>query len=392
MSALASEDCVETLGQAVDLFKCCIFTWRALTIVLPAFLVAGALVVFVPNYAVMKYLGAKANRFLSYGVSAFSGNVLTVCSCNVVPIFAGILRRGAGIGPAFCFIFAAPAIHIVNTVFTYQVIGWRLALWRFFAVPIIAVAVGGTMGLLFRHEERQRQSEIHSNPSMALVATSPEHARRGYLLFGALILVLIIGATLSSLAPFDKGSGQYLLLVGVVLALLGLAFVALKWFGREETLEWGRQTYLLLKMIVPIFVVSVIAIALIVSHIPVRLIMPTAAQQGGLAFGTPQGNHFLPVLLSAMFGTLMYFPMLTEVAFTKGLLIKSFAVGPALAILLGGPGLSLPGLLLIGRVAGWRKTVAYWLVMVALVTIVAYVFGKYYGDYMCPCQQLPKAQ
>ena len=381
---------METLGSAVDLFRCCIFTWRALTIVLPAFLVAGALVVFVPNYAVMKYLGAKANRVLSYGVSAFSGNVLTVCSCNVVPIFAGILRRGAGIGPAFCFIFAAPAIHIVNTVFTYQVIGMRLALWRFFAVPVIAVLVGATMALFFRHDERKRQSDIHNNPEMALVQTPPGHARRGGVLFGLLIAVLIVGATLSSLPALEKGYGQFLLLAGVMLSLVGLVALALKWFGREETAEWGRQTYLLLKMIVPIFVVSVIAIALIINRIPVQWIMPTAATKGGFAFGHPEGNELLPVLLSAAFGTLMYFPMLTEVAFTKGLLLKSFAVGPALAILLGGPGLSLPGLLLIGRVAGWRKTVVYWAVVVTLVTIVSFIFGRYYGEFMCPCQQQRK--
>jgi uncharacterized membrane protein YraQ (UPF0718 family) len=382
---------VETLGQAVNLFTCCIFTLKAVTIVLPAFLVAGALVVFVPSQAVMKYLGAKANRVLSYGVSAFSGNVLTVCSCNVVPIFAGILRRGAGIGPAFCFVFAAPAIHIVNTVFTYQVIGWKLALWRFFSVPIIAVAVGAAMAVLFRHQEWERQQEIHNVAALALADPPPGHATRGGILFGALILILVVGASLSSVPSLGKGAPQYLLLLAVILALGACAWLALRWFGREETMEWGRQTYLLLRMIVPLFLVSVIVIALVVSHIPLRWIMPTAAEQGRLAFGHPEGNRLLPVFLSALFGTLMYFPMLTEVAFTKGLLIKYVAVGPALAILLGGPGLSLPGLLLVSRVAGWKQTAAYWLVMVLLVTAVAYFFGSYYGQYLCSCQLQQKA-
>jgi uncharacterized membrane protein YraQ (UPF0718 family) len=382
---------LETLGQAVNLFTCCIFTLKALIIVLPAFLVAGALVVFVPSQAVMKYLGARANRLLSYGASAFSGNVLTVCSCNVVPIFAGILRRGAGIGPAYCFVFAAPAIHIVNTVFTYQVIGWKLALWRFFSVPVIAVVVGAAMAILFRHQERARQREIHTAPALALADPAPGHAAHGGILFGVLILILVIGATLISVPRLEKGASQYLVLVGVLLALAASGLLALRWFGKEETVEWGRQTYLLLRMIVPIFVVAVIVIALIVSHIPLRWIMPTAAEQGRFAFGHPQGNRLLPVFLAAAFSTLMYFPMLTEVAFTKGLLIKYVAVGPALAMLLGGPGLSLPGLLLVSRVAGWKQTVAYWLVMVAMVTAVAYLFGSYYGQYLCSCQLQQKA-
>jgi uncharacterized membrane protein YraQ (UPF0718 family) len=377
---------VETLGQAVDLFTCCIFTWNAFTIVLPAFLLAGALVVFVPSYSVMKYLGAKANRIVSYGVAAISGNVLTVCSCNVVPIFAGILRRGAGVGPAFCFVFAAPAIHIVNTVFTYQVIGIKLALWRFFTVPLIAVALGLSMTFIFRKEERARQAEVQNDPAIALVEEAPGEGRKAGVFFGALVAVLVFGAWTPLDERLPTGLGQFVRLGGVVLAIAMLTLLALRWFGREETVEWGRQTYLLLRMILPIFIPAVLVIALIVSHIPLHWIMPTAAQEGGIAFGHPQGNRLLPVFLAAAFATLMYFPILTEVAFTKGLLLHYFALGPALALLLGGPGLSLPGLLLVSRVAGWKKMLAYWVVMVSLITAVAYTFGSYYGQYICSCQ------
>jgi len=177
---------VQTLGDAINLFTCCIFTLNAFTIVLPAFLVAGALVVFVPSYSVMKYLGARANRIISYGAASVSGYVLTVCSCNVVPIFAGILRRGAGIGPAFCFVFAAPAIHIVNVAFTYQVIGPKLALWRLLMVPVIAIVLGLIMSVLFRREEHARQCEISSS-SIALVDSSPEQTKRGELFLALLV-------------------------------------------------------------------------------------------------------------------------------------------------------------------------------------------------------------
>jgi uncharacterized membrane protein YraQ (UPF0718 family) len=375
-----------TLGDAVDLFKCCIFTLNVFTIVFPAFLVAGALVVFVPSHSVMKYLGARANRIVSYGAAAVSGNVLTVCSCNVVPIFAGILRRGAGIGPAFCFVFAAPAIHIVNTAFTYQVIGPKLALWRFFMVPIIAIVLGAIIAVLFRKEEQERQCEIN-NSSIALVDSSPEQTRRGELFLGLLVGVLIFGAWMPLDGNLPVGMGEYVRLAGVLLAVALLVPLAIRWFGREESHEWGRQTWLLLRMIVPIFVVAVIAIALIIQRIPIEWVMPTAAEEGGLKFGHPQGNSLPAVFLAAVFSTLMYFPMLTEVAFTKGLLLHYFALGPALALLLGGPGLSLPGLLLVSKVAGFRKMLIYWVLMVTLITLVAFAFGSYFGEYECSCQR-----
>lgn len=388
---------MQTLGDAVDVFKCCVFTWNLLSIVLPAFLVAGALVVFVPSYAVMKYFGAKANRVVSYGIAAISGNVLTVCSCNVVPIFAGILRRGAGIGPAFCFVFAAPAIHIVNTVVTYQVIGARLALWRLFTVPIIAVIVGLTMALVFRREDQARRQEPAANPALALVEQAPGQAKRAGAFFMALVGVLIFGAWTPLDQRFPGMAGQFVRLGGVVILLFILTWLAIRWFGREETLEWGRQTYLLLRMILPIFVPTVIAIGLLISYvrIPAEWISPTAAELAsgkvGLKFGHPYGNSPLPVFLAAVFATLMYFPMLTEVVFAKGLLFQQFALGPSLALLLGGPGLSLPGLLLVARVAGARKMIVYWVMMVLLITVAAYLFGSYYGEYLCPCQQRPPA-
>jgi uncharacterized membrane protein YraQ (UPF0718 family) len=403
---------VGTLGEAINLFRCCVFTLNAFTVVLPAFLIAGAVVVFVPSQSVMKYFGAKANRFLSYGVSAVSGNVLTVCSCNVVPIFAGILRRGAGIGPAFCFVFAAPAIHIVNTVMTYQVIGPMLALWRFVSVPILAVIVGLIMAAIFRKDERARQQQIESSSAMALVGGAPGQARKAEAFLGLLILILIFGAwfgfdklsffpqrggglqlralwpgssTLHALLLGLPPVGMWVRLAVVLAALVALVPLARRWFGREETAEWGRQTWLLARMILPIFIPAVIAIALIVNRIPLPWIMPVGGDQNRFAFGTPQGNHLLPVFAAALFSTLMYFPMLTEVVFTKGLLLKHFAVGPALALLLGGPGLSLPGLLLVARVAGWKKTVVYWAIMVVLITLVAWGAGSYYGEYICSC-------
>jgi uncharacterized membrane protein YraQ (UPF0718 family) len=389
---------VTSLGDAINLFRCCVFTWNAFTVVLPAFLIGGAIEVLVPSHSVMRYLGSRAHPVLSYGVSAFSGNILTVCSCNVVPIFKGILRRGAGIGPAFTFVFAAPAIHIVNTIMTYKVIGWQLAMWRFISVPIIAIIVGVIMLSLFRREERARQEEIHNRGTIALVGANPGNARRAEMFLGLLMLVLVFGAWMSLdqlLADrfgLAKTVGLLIRMGGVIGSLGLLTLLAKKWFSREEAVEWWRQTGVLAWKIFPIFIPAVFAIALIVEHIPLSWITPTnaqLAQQGNFAFGTPHGNELLPTFVATVFGTLMYFPMLTEVVFTKGLLIERFAVGPALALLLGGPGLSLPGLLLVSRIAGWKKTVTYWAICVVLITTTAYIMGTAFGPYICSCMLNP---
>jgi hypothetical protein len=244
------------------------------------------------------------------------------------------------------------------------------------------------MAFLFRREERARHDESQVKAAaLALVEEAPEHTRRAGIFFAALVGVMIFGAWLHVDPYFPEGVGTYARLVGVLLALAGLTYLATLWFGKEETREWGRQTWLLLRMIVPIFVVAVIAIAVIVNLRPLSWVMSTAADTGGLTFGDPEGNSPLPVFIAAVFSTLMYFPMLAEVAFTKGLLLKNFALGPALALLLGGPGLSLPGLALVSKVAGWKKMLAYWVVMVSLITIVAMFFGYYFGKYECYCQR-----
>ena len=412
-----------SLGDAVNLFRCCVFTLNILTVVLPAFLIAGAIEVLVPSHSIMRYLGAKAHPVVSYGTSAFSGNVLSVCSCNVVPIFSGILKRGAGIGPAFCFVFAAPAIHIVNTIMTWQIIAPQFAIARFIAVPIVAILTGIIMYLLFRKEEKARQAAMQEKQGQVALIDTGEHgrARKAEIFLALLMVVLVFGAFMSmdgmiadrysapltsyvqrahAAAPLAEAEvkaqvlrvaeniGISLRIVGVLLGVALLTLLARKWFSREEATEWWKQAGMLAWKILIIFIPAVIVIAFIIQYIPLSWITPTKNQLAahhGFAFGHPQGNGLLPTFVAALFGTLMYFPMLTEIAFVKGLLIERFAVGPTMALLLGGPGLSLPGLLLVGRVAGWKKAVAYWLVTLVLITIVAYIVGTVYGQYWCSC-------
>lgn len=448
-----------SLGDAINLFRCCVFTWNILAVVLPAFLIAGAIEVLVPSQSIMRYLGAKAHPAVSYGASAFSGNVLSVCSCNVVPIFQGILRRGAGIGPAFCFVFAAPAIHIVNTIMTYKIIAPQFAIARFITVPIVAILTGLIMYLLFRREEKARQAQMEMKQGqVALVKAPAGQARKAEAFLGLLMVILVFGAwmglderlgeryqqraqdqwmqadasitfdewllqkgyqTRPELKAWRPGTvpltewmarkgyrptspNRWLLArretgrsigvairIGCVLLMVGLlTLLARRWFSREEATQWWKQSGHLAWKILIIFIPAVIVIAFIIQYIPTDWITPTGparVTRNAFAFGYPQGNRLLPTFLAALFSTLMYFPMLTEIAFTKGLLIQRFAVGPTIALLLGGPGLSLPGLLLVARVAGWKKTVAYWLITLVLITLVAYIIGSIWGQAWCTC-------
>ncbi|MBD3177498.1 MAG: hypothetical protein GF320_20195, partial [Armatimonadia bacterium] len=157
----------EALSGVVDVFACCIFTWEIFPIVLPAFLLGGAVAAFVPTAVILKYLGAGAKRSRSYGVAATSGALLSLCSCNIVPLFVSVYRRGAGIGPAFTLLYAGPAINIVAIFFTISVIDVTTGVWRALCVPIIALLTGSLMALLFRREASQRAEEARINASAA---------------------------------------------------------------------------------------------------------------------------------------------------------------------------------------------------------------------------------
>ncbi len=398
-----------TLGDAVDLFECCILTWKAVVIVFPAFLAAGAIVTFIPDTAVMRYLGHRAAKWKSYSIGSVTGVLLSVCSCNVVPIFIGILRRGAGIGPAYTFVYAAPAINIITMIMILQVIGPYMALIRAIAVPVIAVIVGLLMAFLFRREEAQRRQETEKTAAPALESLpgqSGPSAGRAIFLVALVLSVLVFGAwdgmgtwvrdnlaasvlSAAVLSSIDWGLAGIMLRILGALGIMALSgFLAVRWYSREEAVEWMRQTGILLKTVLPIFIPAVLVIAVVVNHIPIQWLHRTAANPDAFVFGHPNGNRFPQVLVATIFGSLMYFPLLTEVAFVKGMLKNDLALGPAMAILLTGPGLSLPGLLLLNKIVGFRKTLVYFVIMVSLVALIAYAFGVKLGPYECVCRQL----
>ncbi len=361
----------DALIGIVDVFKCCILSWKALTTMLPAFILGGAIAAFVPTPVLLQYLGARANQTRAYAVAAVSGVVLSLCSCNIVPLFVSIYRRGAGTGPAFTFLYAGPAINIVAMVFTFQVIGWQLGLWRAVAVPVIALIVGLAMALTFRRSEDREQAE-KQQAALAAVDDDVSHARI-WLLFGLLLALVVYGAWEMAWPPKIIGM--------VALALATAALVGLR-FSRDEWQQWLQETWGLVKLVVPVLIPAVLVIGAVAAFIDVKLVYR-------LLGAAPEGSGFLrqlqPIAVADVIGALMYFPILSEVAFTKAFLKLGMDLGPALAVLLTGAGLSLPGILIVGRAIGWRKVLVYQAYVIVATTAIAAFFASEVGQYLCAC-------
>jgi len=372
VEALPSRPSQALLG-IVDVFKCCILSWKALTIMLPAFLLGGAIAAFVPTPVVLKYLGAGANQVRAYSVAAVSGIVLSLCSCNIVPLFVSIYRRGAGIGPAFAFLYAGPAINVVAMIFTIQVIGWRLGVWRAIGVPIVALLVGAAMALIYRREGSRQAREARA---ATVAVASPQADARIWLLFAALLGLVVYGAWEMAWTPKIIG----MLLIAVATA--GLLYAR---FEGDELREWMGETWGLIKLVIPVLIPAVLVIGGLAAFIDIKLV----ARYLGPA---PEGSTFLrelrPILIGDIFGSLMYFPILSEVAFTKAFLKMSMDVGPALAVLMTGAGLSLPGAIIVARAVGWGKVLAYQALVIAFTTLFAVLFASEFGQYMCACMMM----
>lgn len=379
---------MHNLSELVDIFKCCIFNWGAVTAIIPAFIIAGAIIAFVPNASIGRYLGAGAKRYIAYPAAALAGAILPACSCNIVPLFASILNRGSGIGPAFTFLYAGPAINLISLVLTFKVIGPVLGLWRLIGVLSISILLGLMMEFLFSSRLKTPKSQEPQNP-LNLEAVKTEKPRL-FLLFGLLFMILIVGSSLVTPAgtlPLDKT--QIFLRSGIfsflVISLFVLAIVK---FKKVELLDWLKQTFRLIKTIVPIFLISILIIALVAKYIDIRWMHNLFSAQKDVL-----GNRlFIPTLRStfsaAIFGELMYFPILSEIAFTKAFLKLGMDVGPALAILLAGAGTSLPGFILISRFVSWKKVVTYFLIALLLEVVFATSVSMAIGDYICACLNL----
>jgi uncharacterized membrane protein YraQ (UPF0718 family) len=342
---------------------------HVLTCLIPAFFIAGAIAVFVSQASVLKYFGSTAKKILSYSVASVSGTVLAVCSCTVLPLFAGIYSRGAGIGPATAFLYSGPAINVLAIVLTARILGWQLGLARAIGAVLFAVITGLLMAFIFRKDDASRATgQIYL----------PEEDEKGRTLLQealfmlTLVLILIFAAFAK---PAEGATGLWSQIFAAKwyitsALLLILGFMLKGWFVKEERITWVQSTWGFMKQIFPLLGAGVLVAGFMLGRPGHPALIPEHYIQYLVG-----GNSVWANLFASVSGALMYFATLTEVPILQGLLGAGMGKGPALSLLLAGPALSLPNMLVIGGVMGVRKTLTFCVIIVALSTIAGMTYG-----------------
>jgi uncharacterized membrane protein YraQ (UPF0718 family) len=387
---------------------------HTLACVVPALFIAGAITTFLSKEAVLKHLGPKARKVESYSVASVSGTVLAVCSCSVLPMFTGIYRVGAGLGPASAFLYSGPALNILAIFLTARVLGFQLGLWRAVGAIVFGILLGLIMAALFRKDEKERaaatlqlpdppqprrrlwQTALYFAAMMAFLIFSDwynpgnvvVHLNDGTVLQGVMLqetrndIVLQLEETTGSHTVGDKLTLEKTQIQTIkeeqnwvmaiyrvkwlLAGLMGLAVLAMvwRWFEREELREWMANTWDFTKLLVPLLFGGVFIVGFLGQLLPDQQI---AAWVGD--------NGVVSTLVASVVGCLFYFATLTEIPILQALIEHGMAQGPALALLLAGPALSLPSILVIRSVLGVKKTAVF----TALVIVMATTAGQLYG-------------
>jgi uncharacterized membrane protein YraQ (UPF0718 family) len=342
---------------------------HVLLCLVPAFFIAGAISVFMSKDAVIKYLGPGANKYLSYGVASVSGTILAVCSCTVLPLFSGIYKRGAGLGPAAAFLYSGPAINLLAIILTARVLGWQLGLARAVGAILFSVVVGLLMHLVFLKEEKKRPT----TEGFQMVGTTDERPLwKNALYFAAMIFILVF-ANWGKPGAGDTGLWPLIFqykwwITGVF--LVSLTYMLIRWFTRDELNDWVSSSWGFAKQIMPLLFLGVLAAGVLLGRPGSEGLIPSSAIENLVG-----GNSIFANFFASIVGAFMYFATLTEVPILEGLIGAGMGKGPALALLLAGPALSLPNMLVIRGVLGTKKTAVF----VSLVVIMATITGIIYG-------------
>ncbi|MBT3226564.1 MAG: hypothetical protein HN745_32655 [Deltaproteobacteria bacterium] len=375
----------------------------------PAFFIAGAISVFISEASVMKYLGPAANKFVSYGVSSVSGSILAVCSCTVLPLFSGIYRMGAGLGPATAFLYSGPAINVLAIILTARILGAPLGIARAVGAILFSIVIGLLMHFLFRKEEQEKTAVAMSVPE-------PE-IKRPLWQNGVFFFLMISILVFANWGKSDSSSGIWYQVYSLKwmitgLSALGLTFVLYCWFSikwwkllllifpvavlsylfssipmipfvagaiglsiitstdKDEAEEWFEQTWDFAKQILPLLLFGVLIAGLLLGRPGQEGLIPSHWVNWAVG-----GNSLWSNLFASVVGAFMYFATLTEIPILQGLIGNGMGQGPALALLLSGPALSLPNMLVIRSVLGTQKTIAF----VSLVIVMSTICGMIYG-------------
>jgi uncharacterized membrane protein YraQ (UPF0718 family) len=348
---------------------------HVLLCLVPAFFIAGAIGQFVSQGAVLRYLGATAPRPVAYGVASVAGSVLAVCSCTVLPLFAGIYKRGAGLGPASAFLYSGPAINVLALILTARVLGFELGVARAVGAVAFAFVVGLLMALIFRHEEAERQRS-GPDPFATGGDDSPRRPWQDALFLATMVAVLVFanwGAPNASVGFFAAVHAFHWHLA--VAGLAGLAVMMWRWYPKSELRSWVESTWGFAKQITPLLLGGIVVSGWLMGR-PGSDAGLIPASWVATAVG---GNSFGANLLASVIGAFMYIATLTEVPILQTLLGAGMGPGPALTLLLAGPALSLPSMLVIRSYLGTRKTVVYVSLVIVLSTLTGWAYGALVG-------------
>ncbi|MBI4982774.1 MAG: permease [Candidatus Omnitrophica bacterium] len=342
---------------------------HVLLCLVPAFFIAGAISVFVSQASVMRYFGAKANKFLSYGVASISGTILAVCSCTVLPLFSGIYKRGAGLGPAIAFLYSGPAINVLAIILSARILGWQIGFARAIGAIIFSVVIGLLMHLIFLKEERAR----HANGDFNVGEINETRSLGKTFLYFASMVVFLVFANWGK--PLEGDHGIWSVIYQYKWWVAGFSLVALtvmlfKWFKKYELKQWIGATWEFALQILPLLLGGVLISGFLLGRVGHEGIIPSSWVE--MLVG---GNSFRANFFSSIVAAFMYFATLTEVPILQGLIGSGMGKGPALALLLAGPALSLPSMLVLRSIIGTKKTIVY----VSLVIIMSTIMGMFFG-------------
>lgn len=346
---------------------------HVLLCLIPAFFIAGAISVFVSQASVMKYLGAGASKWVAYPVAAISGTILAVCSCTVLPLFAGIHKRGAGLGPATAFLYSGPAISVLSIILTARVLGMELGIARAVGAILFAVLIGLLMHFIFRKEETARAEAAAKMPP----APKPTRSLGQDALYFAAMVGFLVFANWGKPPEGEQGFWTLAYQAKWVLAgasLLGLGLMLWRWFRKDELKEWGSSTWTFALQIMPLLFGGVLVAGFLLGRPGHEALIPNSWIQAAVG-----GNSLLANLFASVAGAFMYFATLTEVPILQGLLGSGMGKGPALALLLAGPALSLPSMIVIRSVIGTKKTIVYTSLVILLSTVAGIIYGTFFG-------------
>ena len=421
---LSSERFSTAIYAALDLAK-----WYArehvILCLLPAFFIAGVIAVFVSQGSVIRYFGANAKKWLSYTVASVSGAILAVCSCTILPLFTSIYKRGAGLGPAVAFLYSGPAISILSIILTWSILGTEMGIARMIGAIVFAVVIGLIMAFIFRKEEKVKQEEqinFEAPPAKRPISHT-------MLLFFTLVLIMVF-ANWGAPAPGDSSSLWFYIfsykwyitgffglmlayslikvlkikwqwvvlgfiatllsallanmfiadpkmqpLVPMLVAVAALSVVTLFDKNDSENREWTLSAWDFTKQIMPLLAIGVVITGFLLGSTHDNVAIPGVVPNEWVEWAVG-GNSLLSNFFASFAGAFMYFATLTEVPIVQGLLASGMGKGPALTLLLAGPSLSLPSMLVIRGVMGTKKTIVY----ISLVIVMATFTGLLYGS------------